>query len=56
MLRKIIKNKHHYQKNVTGSEDTLVHKAERPSFFFQLLHSLSIWADTESSFVCKTTD
>ena len=29
-------------KNVNGSEDTLLHKAERPSnYFFQLLHTLS---------------
>ena len=29
-------------KNVNGSEDTLMHKAERPSnYFFQLFHTLS---------------
>ena len=40
-VRKNLKNKHSI-KNVNGSEDTLIHKAERPSnYFFQLFHTLS---------------
>ena len=36
-----LKNKHSY-KNINGSEDPLVHKAEGPSnYFFQLFHTLS---------------
>ena len=39
-MRENLKNKH-LIKNVNGSEDTLIHKAERPSnYFFQLFHTL----------------
>ena len=40
-MRENLKNKHSY-KNINGSEDPLMDKAEGPSnYFFQLFHTLS---------------
>ena len=52
-VRKNLKNKHRYKKNVIWSEKTLMHKAERPSnYFFPIFFTYNQTEQIKKGLIC----